>query len=379
MSRATGFARKTRRHLSSLTTRALGRVSRLQVLLPWMSLAWGLTTAFLITRNLSEPGRFVAAGLFFVLAGWLVRFVVDSRFGKGHKIVGLVSAFALQSAAQYVLLFVIPLLFLAKIWVPLAVSCALATVVLWDPWWLRFHRHPAFLIVLRQWIGALVAAAFLVVLVPRALPWLYALISLLCVVFIDRRQLFKTEPSEGPGTTRMDTGRLGSFFWLCVRRGVTVAVLPILAGWQHVSGAGWPFAPVSVWVHNPGFTLGRPVFVDRDHVSGRLARLPAAGLNATSHTDAMLQAQELCCVTPLVAGQGFEAHVTHDWLLDGRFLERIDLRRVRGNGDDAPYRTFSCKKHFPGLVADSVLRCETRAAGRVLLGAVEIHIDAAPR
>jgi hypothetical protein len=316
--------------------------------LPWVSLCWGVATAVMTSRDVSEPGRLFAAGIGFVALAWAANRILVRFQERGRKVWDFVSGVALQSAAQYILLFVLPFLYLTQRWTALLVSAAFAAVTLWDPWWVRFYKHPTFLSLLKQWLCGLSLAPIIVVFFPWALPWLFLVVAAVMLFVVDWRQ----------------GGR-----W------IAMAILPFLCVAQHVLVLSWPMAPIAIWLKEPGFSLGRPVFVDRESFQGRVDRLEIAQSDTAQKDHVLLQ--ELCCATPIIAGRGFEAPIRHSWLLNGQVMDDIDLKTAKGNGEQASFRTHSCKKQFPKLKDGDVIACKARAGGSVLLGGVSIRVQEA--
>jgi hypothetical protein len=168
-------------------------------------------------------------------------------------------------------------------------------------------------------------------------------------------------------------------------RFVLAVSLPLCALSQHFSGRQLPFPLVGVWLENQGFTAGRPVFESRQTYGERLSALKTGSATekatqadsgarkGTSPTQTL--DREVCCVTPIIAGRGFEASLSHHWFVDGVEVDAIDLKTAVGNGEQAAFRTFSCKRQFPGLNPGSTVGCQVRLSGRIILGVTNIRVD----
>lgn len=358
---------------------------RLAPFFPWVSLGWGLVTASLITRNIANPGRFVAAGAFFVLLSLGLQIVSshswkEARFGAGKKVFGFVSSLILQSAAQYFLMFALPFLYLGRYWFALGLSAVFAAVTLWDPWWAWAFKHPVMPIVLRQWVSGLLVSSIIVAFMPSLVAFT-SLAVLFTAVYLSHfwsvwRPAENEQSAAALGADSAPSGnglpaRFVSLFW-GFGRTLAVLLLPAAAGLQLLTRTSTPFPLLGVWLQQPAFTFGKPSFLDRDTFGPTIHSLDSMAIQSDAVSSALLT--EICCVTPIIASPNFGSRIEHHWLLNGLEFETIVLPLARGNGEGAAFRTYSCKRQFARLKVKDVIGCDARVLGGTSIGSITISV-----
>lgn len=374
---------------------------RLLPWLPWFNLAWGIGSAFFITRSLSDPTPVLWAGLTLIALTFLmtrvassgpavggaplpvnsaeesgpaaspeegpvdhepVRSIETSASVRKQKLVKAAhwgASMAVQNAAQYTLAFTLPLLVIGGNTLAALVSLPFTAVSLWDPWWERIHRHPLFLLAIRTWTMAVLVSVLCSAVIPNGLALFFPLqiVSILAASgFWADRNLYKNARQ-----------RVGS-------AAITILFLVLCAlQWSLVTHG--PFPAIGVWVRSGGFTKGKPVFIERERIDQPLPSLSVTTPSAAApHEQAPVEATkvEICCVTPIIGGRGFRAQLSHRWLINGALQDEIALPPAAGNGEQAAFRTYSCKRNFPEIHAGDTVVCQTLAQGRVVLGTISL-------
>jgi hypothetical protein len=348
--------------------------------IPWLSLAWGLVTASLITRNISDPARFVAAGAFFVFLSLVLQIVAAHAWAQNHepgrkRVFGFFSSLILQSAAQYFLMFALPFLYLGQYWFAFVISAFFAAITLWDPWWAWALKHPVLPVVLRQWVCGLLVSSIMVAFVPS----LVAFTSF--VVLLTGLYLSHFWSVWSWGGRRAQSGLHGgsglrlqfvSLIWNTCRT-VAVLILPVAAGLQSMTRLSSPFPLLGVWLQQPSFTFGKPTYLDRDTFGPTIHVLENSAFQSDSTSSVL--ATEICCVTPIIAGSSFGARIEHHWSINGREFETIVLPLARGNGEGAAFRTYSCKRQFARLTPMDSIGCDARVLGGISICSISIQVS----
>jgi hypothetical protein len=347
------------------TLRAKIMWHRIRPLLPWGNLAWGIGSAFFITRNLSDPTPILAAGLALVLLTFFINLRTEdaSRKDRLATVARRGTSMAVQSSAQYALAFTLPLLVTSGNTLAAVVSFPLTAVSLWDPWWERMHQQPLFLIAIRTWTMSLLVSVLCTVVIPNGLRFFFPL-QLLAILF-----------SSGLWTKTSHCARTNPRWAGALLSAVFVATCAV----QWAFTLHGPFPALGVWVQSGAFTKGKPRFLSRDQIDSPLSFLTTdAWARQSESNDETTRSGGICCVTPIIGARGFRAPLSHRWLVNGQMSDEIALPPAAGNGEEAAYRTYSCKRNFPPLFAGDTLVCQTVAQGRVVLGAVRLKIGAEP-
>jgi hypothetical protein len=348
--------------------------------IPWFSLAWGLVTASLITRNISDPGRFVAAGVFFVFLSLVLQLVAAHAWSQNHepgrkRVFGFFSSLILQSAAQYFLMFALPFLYFGQYWFAFAMSALFAAVTLWDPWWAWAFKHPVLPVVLRQWVCGLLLSSIMVAFVPSFVAFTSFVVLLACLYLSHFWSVWSAGDPRVQISVQGGTGlkvHLVSLFWKICRT-AAVLILPVAAGLQFMTRLSSPFPLLGVWLQQPAFTFGRPTYLDRDTFGPTLHVLENSAIQ--SGPAGSVLATEICCVTPIIASSSFGSRIEHHWFINGREFETIVLPIARGNGEGAAFRTYSCKRKFARLEPLDTISCDARVLGGITLGTITIQVS----
>jgi hypothetical protein len=348
--------------------------------IPWFSLAWGLVTASLITRNISDPARFVAAGAFFVFLSLVLQLVAAHAWSQSHepgrkRVFGFFSSLILQSAAQYFLMFALPFLYLGQYWIAFAMSAFFAAITLWDPWWAWALKHPVLPVVLRQWVCGLLISSIMVAFVPSLVAFTSFVVLLAGLYLSHFWSVWSWGSRRAQSGLRGGSGlrvQVVSLLWdIC--RLVAVLILPVAAGLQSTTRMSSPFPLLGVWLQQPSFTFGKPTYLDRDTFGPTIHVLENSAFQSDSTSSVL--ASEICCVTPIIASSSFGARIEHHWSINGREFETIVLPLARGNGEGAAFRTYSCKRQFARLAPMDSISCDARVLGGISIGSIAIQVS----
>lgn len=364
-------------HLEDRLDRLQDRLGRRGMLLvAALSMVWGLISGITLQRDYAHSTALVANLALLVFAsGALNLWLVFSRrltrqksaddgdrwwdaqdrpglwrslANRPHLVTGL-AGFAMQSAVQYVLMFALPLLFMAHAWIALAVSAAIVATSLVDPWWQRLMRHGWYMALVRTVCAVMAVSFSFAIWFPEQLRLFYQILGGTAVLAAQpwSALLHRRRP------------RLGEVLAVaCVVLGVGAQV------WTKT----WLRVPLlSVWLRQPALGQG---ISDHDLQTRWSGVIPPPEL-----ARALSQDDGICCLTPVVAPSGVSAPMIHEWLIDGMVIDRIELPPIRGRGDRAggAYRTYSCKHHLPLPPAKGELTCRAWLAGSIALGKAEVR------
>jgi hypothetical protein len=365
--------------------------------MPWLSLFWGVASGVVIARRFDMASHvlafavalFIASFVLGLWSTWLERARrreeeianaadgADSLESGARKDSTRLRALALrhqapidwamatgtQIFAQYLLMFALPFLWYARAWGMLVFSTLLVATTLWDPLFLKLVRSYAYRLILRATSFALATSFLVGALVPRHAHF-YALAALAAA--LAGGLPWRLPSRSGPAGIGAFTLPFVPFVLL-----VALALLHIFVG------GPLRFPLLAVWVKGGSFAL-------QDSTGGWASGgAPSGGaLNggdpmSRDHVEGLLsQGGRLCCVSPLVAPRALHREVVHEWWLDGKKLDAIELPPLQGRDEGAAYRTFSCKKNLPAAWADGGVVCRVFVGrgeagvevGRVLLG-----------
>lgn len=325
----------------------------IRTVLPWCSLATGLSGALLMERGPKQAiaVALAAVGLWGLL---LVLLVVGRAHAKDHEgprasrrrrrvLVGLQlsSLLAIQNALQFALFFALP--FFWRAWAGtltqlgfLVVLSLAAAASLWDPLTERWLKHP----VLAPLLPALASFTALVAVLPgfglsnTLSLWVAAGATALALPL---------------GFLRASTGALDRrrLFGYCAA-GALLPLSFLFGAARVVPPAPLALVKADIGPHRRGLEVADPL----EQLSGR----PPA----------------LVCATAIWAPLGVRERLFHVWRHDGREHDRIALR-IRG-GREQGFRTWSRKRHL-GERAEGEWSCTVETALGQQLGGTDIVIE----
>lgn len=336
--------------------------------MPWLSLAWGVASGLLISRDASHTWRFLVFSLALVvfsalLSLWFLwrqkmeREPSDpvTRLGRVmHARSGAIEWLGVTAAqiyAQYILMFSLPLLFFARAWNVLLFMVVLVASTLWDPWFVRLFKS----------------------------IWYRACLRVSCVLLAASYvfSLFLSEYLEYLPQTLATAAALGAFPWHSPRirsRADMALSAPHAPFFATLSCVCVPlilfhwtqFPLLSVWMPEARFAAG-------DDPKEASNSLPWT-LEPTTIAQALTSESGLCCVTPVVAPPGFASPLMHRWSVDGKIIDTIPLPAVRGLEGERSFRTFSCKRNLPNPQHAREIVCAVLAPGEVSLGRIKMTL-----
>ena len=125
---------------------------------------------------------------------------------------------------------------------------------------------------------------------------------------------------------------------------------------------------LSLWLSDPAIGLG----IEQRELKQRWKR----EISHAEWSEALQDGREICCRTPVTTPSGVESPVTHEWVIDGQVVDRIEvgpIRAIAKNGEKA-FRTYTCKRYFdaPEFVKD--LECRVYLQHHLYLGRIKIKI-----
>ncbi|NBW80148.1 hypothetical protein EBR21_00185 [bacterium] len=309
-------------------------------LLPWISLAWGVVSAILISHNTHGIHKFLFFSGLFALAGIAGLVIIPGR----SRLFDWLRLVSQQSSAQYILFFALPLLWKASNWRWMLLTAATGLSTLWDPWFNTLWQKSWY----RRWILVvcmiLLSGLVLVTWSPssfRSGP----LILLLCCLAGHVIVTFNNwrEQNHVPDSNK----------W---RGNKSFLALFLTDTWKFVVLAGallltsTPVPPLGVWI-----------------ADGRVTAQPVE--------------QSMECETRISAPAGFKSEVIHLWEFDGRESrsEEVSLPEIVGNGiNQKPYRTLSRKKSFAfpfQRIVQSQIHCTVVLPGMGPVGRVSYRLE----
>jgi hypothetical protein len=248
-------------------------------------------------------------------------------------------------------MFCLPLLFFAQAWICLGFAAALAVISLVDPWWSYFAKRPLCMAAARSFSAVLAASFCFAIFFPTYLGYFYPCLAVVAGV------------SSLPWNLLLDRRRRVFSDWLpCL----TIGFLALVSA---QAGVYLRVPLLSVWLKDSGFGLGV-----RDHqlVSPWHKKEPRVRLLLALATD-----EGVCCFTPVVSPSGVNVPVSHEWAIDGRVIDRIQLSAIRGVGkaEGKAFRTFSCKHHLSGSDTAHTLSCRVFLDGGIYLGRAVVSFE----
>lgn len=311
--------------------------------LPWISLLWGIASAFLMARGYQNTTRLIL---------YFVALLVCSQFIHkfvGRRILHRVGVLSTQLAIQYIFLFLLPFLFFSKAWLSLGFTIALCVILFWDPWWERFAKHKWFVLIQSGW-GAFLTLLFLYgVLFPNA-TFVYHSFVAMVLLFI------------GILITKFYKNIMG------------VRVLGVLAFFGSLAILQWTlplrfrFPALGIWTRNAHFGFGASEHAEKYFIGSKISIKEFNDFLGS-------QAEPLCCFSPVVAPPKFQRKIKHQWLVDGNLVDTIELPHVKGSADESRgYRTYSCKQNFGDLNQVSKIECRIFIEDQVYLSTVVLDL-----
>lgn len=355
-----GLERATR--IRDELNRRLGRAAKL---LPWLSLGYGIASGVSITRDyqhsrslLAYMGGLVAVSIALRAWGRVAARGVDAlpahrkivrELVARNTMVSDLGTNALQWCVQYILMFCIPLLFFAKAWITGGIAVLAVGSSLWDKWYEGFSGRPWYAASMRGVCATLTMSFAFAVVFPKWLAWFYPALGAVAVLAV--------LPWDAA---------------LAWRRPRWPEITPVLVVGTIVYAQAtmdlWIRVPLlSVWLRHPALGTG---------IEDRTLKLAWGDSTSTRAVkDALARGEEFCCLTPVMSPGGVEASVVHEWWLDGKMVERIKLPPIRSKGDKGAFRTYSCKKHLPGIDKATRVACRAFLDDAIYLGTVESIVE----
>jgi hypothetical protein len=310
-------------------------LERLNHLIPWLSLSWGVFSIFLIEHGTNGIQKVLFFAALFSAAALSGVLLPRERWKKAHWL----RSASQQAAAQYILFFAVPLLWKAHSWAWFCLTSLLAISTLWDPYFSILWKRNWYRILLITCSIVFVSGLSLVVWAPRFLHLNLMIAIGICVLGLILSHILMKENDENDTLPASHLRRLTSY-----QRLKEASPLLLLLSFMLLTRT--PIPPLGVWI-----------------AEGKLLANP---LN-----------RSLQCITRIAAPAGFESTVTHVWTFrDNQLLhDAVPLSPISGNGiDDKPYTTRSEKMSFPlpwNAVVRQVVRCEVQLPGGIPIG----HID----
>jgi len=365
---------------ATITQKTIERIRKLQdhhgTRISWvltgLSFLWGLVSGILLKRDyehsralLSYLGLFVLISVIFrVFVAYEARLAARAEappkglrglLVKKPALVSGVANFGTQYAAQYITMFCIPLLFLARAWFSLGLTVVLAAISLVDPWWNKVAKLSWCMAIIRAFSAVIAVAFAFPVLMPENLQYFYPVLAATAVVATlpwdlvmgwHRRRWYHA----GPPLLAVSLIVAETMMHSRLR-------LPLLSIWLRDQAIG---------VEISAYKLREAWNRDEDHA--KLMTAWDAG-------------QSICCYTPIVSPSGVAAVVTHEWLINDQVVDRIALSAIRSPEPNAQgvrqhnergFRTYSCKKHMLNPMAVRALTCRVYLDADLFVG--ETHV-----
>ncbi len=333
-----------------------------EVIWALITVSWGVASGISLKRDYAHSSALVGYLLVFLGISIASRVWLDlhhkhlSLKEPKNPILGALTAqkglvdksadFASQYAVQYILMFCLPLLFMAKAWILFGVALILVGLILVDRFW--------------RWLVNLPFAAPLIRAFTTGLATAYAF-----PVFFP--QFLK-------------------FYSIAVASASIAGALP----WSAFLDSRWP----NIRDLLPCLMLGMGAFFSNAREIPLLSIWltdPALGVNIVGREletrwpsiisqDTWLASREgsssVCCLSPVVAPSGVEAAMSHEWVVNGRVVDRIEIPPIRSiakNGEKA-FRTYSCKRYFDDPAAIRKLECRIYLNQTLYLGHVNLDV-----
>ena len=349
------------RRPSSQLKRFLARARRVTRFLPWLSLGWGIASGFMIARVYAKAVAVLAYTIVFILLSatlvlwlkWLELMHEKRTAGRKAKVADFFFDYVIQTAFQYVVMFMLPFLYLSQAFLTLGAAILALATTLWGAWWARLSRSTTYLCGLRVLCGGLGLAFCLAVFRPDLLNHFYPIVwggvTLLAIPF---EHFYRAKNVRA-------------------RHYVLAAGLGAMVATGLGTGTWLPFPLVATWLRHPALGIG----VDnRELIEVWPAEIPYVKIDT-----ALIRGDAICCTTPLVSPRGLNLFMTHEWYANARLIDRIPLKELttsEANEHEAhPFRMHSCKRHFPDLASVLTLTCRAVLGGGIVVGSVAVRID----
>jgi hypothetical protein len=365
---------------ATITQKTIERIRKLQEhhgtriswVLTGLSFLWGLASGVLLKRDyehsrtlLSYLGLFVLISVIFrIFVEYEARLAARAQTPRGLRgllvkkpaLVSGVANFGTQYAAQYITMFCIPLLFLARAWFTLGLTVILAAICLVDPWWNRVSTLAWCMSLIRAFSGVIAVAFAFPVLMPQYLQYFYPVLAATAVLATlpwdlvmgwQRRRL----QHAWPPLLAICLIVAEIFMHSRLR-------LPLLSIWLKDQAMG---------VDINAYKLSETWSQDEDQ--GKLTAARDAG-------------QSICCYTPIVSPSGVASMVSHEWLINDQVVDRILLSPIRSPEPNAQgvrqhnergFRTYSCKKHIPDPSNVRALTCRVYLEESLFVGETQVR------
>ncbi len=318
--------------LTTWMQRTVRRVQGAKRLLPWLSLAAGVVSAFLMERSPRSSVLVVGAAL----AGWVYVFLLalvtpEEGDGKGERFARFLVTWAAQTLAQQCLFFVLPFYVLSSSFVLghglfLLVFIGVCAGTLWDPFYDGLAQSMPARVGLQVFVAFVSIAAVLPVLgVPG---WLSLVLASTVSALGLPALVAVSSPKEKRG----------------VRAGL--ALVLSVGGFVALAFVGAPavLPPAPLRLMDGGLGTG----MEEHELVGQ--------------ADAFAQTP-LFCASAVSAPRGLSDGLVHVWRHDGKVTDRIPLT-IRG-GRDAGFRTYSKKERLaPGKISCTVETGSGQVLGR---------------
>ncbi|WP_141731231.1 hypothetical protein [Oligoflexus tunisiensis] len=327
--------------------------SRKRKALTLVFLGWGMYSVFMMKRDFQHTTRltiFLLALVPMFLLLHLVGRMATQHEAKGQtsprlKAVNWLSQSITQNMTQYILMFSLPFFIVNQRWGYLTATLILLATTLWDDWWKALLPHTIYRQLLRLW-SILCAGSFLYPFVwPGHLSHFYWALAAGAAL-----ALFPT---------RIDRNHLLSSTLLQALTLVNLLALP----------PAWRFPLLSVWVSKPHFAT------NEDQKDVGVQKLPRE-ITVGQFRETLASGSSICCVAPVVAPPGVRERVTQEWTLDGRLLEKPQLKSyIRGNANQRGFHSFFCKRNFPRASAGHEIRCRLSLQETIFLGEMTLTLS----
>jgi hypothetical protein len=297
-------------------------IERLKPWLPALAFASGVASFVLVNRQDALAGWIAGA----ILTAWMLLLAQASLqrlFTKlsGRSFPPVLGHFALQFVHQETFFFVLPFFFFATTWdtgqaVFMGMLGLAGFVAVWDPWYFRLAKV--------SWLYMLYHGLSIFVVILTALPIMFELTTrqsyaftvaaMVIVSLLTLPQIAKKLPAERR-----------NFWW------APFVLVPAI-----VAGAWW----VRFWVPPATLRLNQIAITNQIFTDNKV---PGDPIDVVAHT--VLHRQGLYAYTAIKAPRGLRETVFHDWILDGKLVDRIPLK-ISG-GREGGYRAWTHKRGFP--------------------------------
>lgn len=365
-------------HLTQLWARVTSRLQRWRFLLPIASMAWGIASAIMVSREYEKSGPIVGylAALLVLsslLGEWLdLRHRAQSRplpppsppgvksriwdwAQKRPRIVEEPALQVTQYCAQYIVTFSIPLLWIQKAWALLGLALGLAATTLWDAWWRALIIKAWYRTLLRVSSTVFAVAFAFAVFFPDHLEWYRWSVGLAGVLSAIPWRWAQRARDRSP----LDLAPAG-------------VLLAVLLGTEPRLGSSFKIPMLSVWTEAPALGQGL--------TRHQLQEPFASPIRRDQLRQALASDGGLCCLTPIRGPAGINAPLTHEWYVDGQLIESISLPRIKGQGSKhGAYRTHSCKHSLPRMQTIREVRCIAALGGDQWIGEATLGITENPQ